>query len=74
MLNGFARKISGLDFEYHSCIPGLRESILVRATSGRDMMEWETSIVPEKMTENTHFCLDSSPRIRSGLRKDGSCC
>ena len=51
MLNGFARKISGLDFEYHSCIPGLRESILVRATSGRDIMEWETSIVPEQMPE-----------------------
>jgi hypothetical protein len=35
MVNGFARKISGLDFEYHSCIPGLRESILIRATSGK---------------------------------------
>jgi len=51
MLNGFARKISGLDFEYHSCIPGLRESILVRATSGKDMMEWETSVVPQHITE-----------------------
>ncbi len=51
LLNGFTRKLSGLDFEYHSCIPGLRESILVRATSGRDMMEWETSRVPEQITE-----------------------
>ncbi len=48
IVNGFARKLSGTDFEYHSCIPGLRESILVRATGGKDMMEWETATVPEK--------------------------
>jgi hypothetical protein len=47
IVNGFARKLSGTDFEYHSCIPGLRESILVRATGGKDMMEWETAAAPE---------------------------
>lgn len=46
MVNGFTRKVSGLDFEYHSCIPGLRSSILIRATSGKDLMEWETAAVP----------------------------
>ncbi|MDZ7633620.1 MAG: glycosyl hydrolase family 38 [Bacteroidales bacterium] len=51
IVNGFSAKISGLDFEYHSCIPGLRESILVRATGGKDMMEWETAPVPEKIQE-----------------------
>jgi len=51
ILNGFSGKVSGLDFEYHSCIPGLRASILVRATGGKDMMEWETSPVPEKIAE-----------------------
>jgi hypothetical protein len=51
MVNGYARKISGLDFEYHSCIPGLRESILIRATSGKDFMEWETEAVREKINE-----------------------
>ncbi len=51
LVNGFATKLSGLDFEYHSCIPGLRESILVRATGGKDMMEWQTAAVPEKITE-----------------------
>jgi alpha-mannosidase len=51
ILNGFSARVSGLDFEYHSCIPGLRESILVRATSGRDLMEWETSPVPEEIEE-----------------------
>lgn len=51
LINGFARKVSGLDFEYHSCIPGLRSSILVRASSGKDFMEWETSPVPARVTE-----------------------
>jgi Glycosyl hydrolases family 38 N-terminal domain len=42
LINGYSRKISGTDYEYHSCIPGLRQSILIRADSGRDFMEWET--------------------------------
>lgn len=46
LVNGFAHKVSGLDFDYHSCIPGLRSSILVRATNGKDFMEWETASVP----------------------------
>lgn len=41
-LNGYSAKISGLDYDYHSCIPGLRESLLVRATGGKDFLEWET--------------------------------
>jgi hypothetical protein len=32
IVNGFVRKLSGTDFEYHSCIPGLRESIPVSYT------------------------------------------
>ncbi len=51
ILNGFSAKISGLDFEYHSCIPGLRESILIRANGGKEFLEWETSPVPEKIAE-----------------------
>lgn len=46
LVNGFSRKVSGLDFEYHSCIPGLRSSILIRATNGKDLVEWETAAVP----------------------------
>lgn len=46
LLNGYAGKVSGLDFEYHSCIPGLRQSLLLRATNGRDFMEWDTEPVP----------------------------
>lgn len=50
LINGYAKKIAGLDFDYHSCIPGLRESLLLRATSGKDFIEWETDIVPSKIS------------------------
>jgi len=50
LINGYTTKITGLDFEYHSCIPGLRQSILVRATNGKDLMEWETDPVPGKIS------------------------
>ncbi len=42
LVNGYSGKISGTDFEYHSCIPGLRQSIIIRAESAKDFMEWET--------------------------------
>ena len=42
LVNGYSDKISGTDYEYHSCIPGLRQSIIIRAESGNDFMEWET--------------------------------
>jgi len=51
LINGYANKISGLDFEYTSCIPGQRESMLLRATSGKDFMEWETETVPATIKE-----------------------
>jgi hypothetical protein len=46
LINGYSKKISGLDYDYQSCIPGLRESMLLRATSGKDFIEWETDPVP----------------------------
>ncbi|MBK7625784.1 MAG: glycosyl hydrolase family 38 [Bacteroidales bacterium] len=46
LINGYAKKNAGLDYEYHSCIPGLRESFLVRALNGKDYVEWETEKVP----------------------------
>ena len=51
LINGYADKITGLDFEYASCIPGLRESILLRATNGKDFMEWETAPAPSGITQ-----------------------
>ncbi len=46
LVNGYSKKISGLDYEYHSCIPGLRKSLILRATSGKDFIEWETGKTP----------------------------
>jgi len=46
LINGYSKKVAGLDYDYHSCIPGLRESMLLRATSGKDFIEWETDPVP----------------------------
>jgi len=50
-VNGFDRKVTGMDFNYHSCIPGLRESLLIRANDGSDFMEWETDTVPSGISE-----------------------
>jgi len=42
LVNGYADKISGTDYDYHSFIPGLRQSIIIRAESTKDFMEWVT--------------------------------
>lgn len=34
IINGFAKKISGEDFSYHSSVPPAKECLLVRATDG----------------------------------------
>ena len=49
IVNGFDKKISGDDFSYHSSIPPVKESLLIRATDGNSVMEWETGKVPEKL-------------------------
>lgn len=51
LINGYARKVSGLDYNYHSCIPGLRESMLLRATGGKDFIEWETDPVNSEINK-----------------------
>ncbi|HLN55607.1 MAG TPA: hypothetical protein VK207_06430 [Bacteroidales bacterium] len=45
-VNGYNQKVTGQDFDYHSCIPGTRESLLLRATSGKDFIEWQTAPAP----------------------------
>jgi hypothetical protein len=78
LINGFTRKVSGTDFEYHSCIPGLRSSILVRASNGKDYMEWETAVVPGNISEKYATfvwiaALGSSPgTARMDLSIDGT--
>jgi alpha-mannosidase len=51
LINGYGKKTQGLDYEYYSCIPGLRESLIVRATSGTSVMEWTTDNVPSVIKE-----------------------
>ena len=68
IINGYNRKISGTDFEYHSFIPDLHESLLIRASTGNDFMEWETEPV-NTAQENKYYtfiwvaALGSSPGI-----------
>jgi alpha-mannosidase len=77
LINGYAEKISGLDFEYHSCLPGVRQSILLRATSGKDYMEWKTDPAPATVKGNYATfiwvaALGSSPgKARMDLTVDG---
>ena len=46
LLQGFEKKVSGTDFWYHSAIPNVHESMLIRANNGKQSMEWETEAVP----------------------------
>lgn len=46
MVNGYTAKVAGTDYEYATCIPGLRESLLARASGGTDYVEWLTETVP----------------------------
>ena len=47
LLQGFAEKISGTDFYYNSTIPGINQSLLVRALNGKQSMVWTTESVPQ---------------------------
>lgn len=46
LVNGYAAKVSGTDFSYHSSVPVARDSLLIRATDGRSSMEWKTAPAP----------------------------
>lgn len=76
-INGYADKVAGLDFEYHSCIPGLRQSLLMRATGGKDYVEWKTGAAPSRTDRKyaTYIwvaALGSSPgKARMDLTVDG---
>lgn len=53
IVNGFSSKITGDDFTYHSSIPAATSSLLVRATDGTSLMEWETAAVPANPEADT---------------------
>jgi alpha-mannosidase len=50
ILNGYASRISGQDFWYHSSIQSARECLLIRATDGTSSMEWSTDPVPAQIS------------------------
>ncbi len=51
LLTGFSEKISGNDFNYSSTIPGYEDCMLVRASTGKLVMEWKTEPVPENFKQ-----------------------
>lgn len=51
LFRGFSEKISGTDFNYHSSIPGVNKSMLVRALNGKQSMQWKTEAIPEDYSE-----------------------
>ncbi|MFC1726278.1 glycosyl hydrolase-related protein [candidate division KSB1 bacterium] len=46
-LNGYSEKIEGTDFDYHSCVPSVKQSLISRATNGKMKAVWESETVPE---------------------------
>jgi len=52
-LTGFKKAISGQEFSYHSMSPDITSALLVRANSGKMVMEWETA--PVSFKENNEF-------------------
>lgn len=66
LVNGYSDKISGTDYEYHSCIPGLRQSIIIRAESGNDFMEWVTDapVLRDKRNMLHSYGLPQSAQVR----------
>ncbi len=53
IINGFAEKVSGTDFSYHSSINFAKECLLIRATDGKSLMEWKTDPLPAKLDKNS---------------------
>lgn len=51
LLRGFAEKNSGNDFAYATTIPGYKGCLLIRVTTGNQIMEWKTEAVPENQSQ-----------------------
>lgn len=46
VVNGFEKKIEGVDYQHHSSVPFVNECLIVRANDGHSYMEWETAPAP----------------------------
>jgi len=49
IVQGFGKKVSGLDFTYHSSLPDIDQALLVRALDGKQGMAWESEPVPVRL-------------------------
>lgn len=68
LVNGYNLKLSGTDYDYHSCIPGFRECMIVRAENGTDFMEWETDkYIPGGRKKYTAFIWVTAIGSNTGL-------
>ncbi len=52
-LNGYSKTIQGQKLFYHSPYPGQQPALLVRATDGTMVAEWETEKIPENLQTQT---------------------
>lgn len=50
-LQGYEKEISGLSFGYHSALPDVNTSLLMRGRADYDAIGWMTEIVPEDYNE-----------------------
>ncbi|MCG8307652.1 MAG: hypothetical protein MI975_09695 [Cytophagales bacterium] len=50
-LQGFDKEISGLSFGYHSALPDVNASLLMRGRSDYEAISWMTEVVPEDYNE-----------------------
>lgn len=46
IIQGFGKKLSGMDFYYQSSLPDITNALLIRAIDGTQRMEWETAPAP----------------------------
>ena len=49
IIQGFEKKVSGLEFTYHSSLPDIEKALLVRALDGKQDMVWESEPVPDRL-------------------------
>ena len=69
LINAYDSKISGTDYYYHSFIPDLHESILIRADNGKDFMEWETEAIQKVLDDKKYISFIWIAAIGSGPGK-----
>lgn len=51
LVNGFDKKVAGDEYTYHSSIPEIEKSLIIRATDGNYMMKWQTEKAPLTVDE-----------------------